>query len=115
PKAEFKALGAGKSIKIDFVSSDWVVNFTDAPSGFYLVLDGTSSGIPISNLTILPSTQPKQVLRFNGDKIGLITPANLYDQNKATTDVAADKLVKIFPTPVEYRETGAAFVLNTGV
>jgi len=115
PKADFKGLSANKSIKIDFVSSDWVVNFTDAPSGFYLVWDGTNNGVAISNLAILPSTQPKQVLRFNGDKIGLITPADLYAQNKNSVDIPAEKLVKIFPTPVAYRETGTSFVLNTGV
>ena len=107
-KRSSKSLGADKSIKIDFVSSDWVVNFTDAPSGFYLVWDGPAAPRSHQQSYHTAFYAPKQVLAIYGDKVGLITPANLYAQNKTTTDLAADKLVKIFPTPVEYRETGAA-------
>ena len=115
PKAGFKTLGRNKSMKIDFVSSDWVVNFTDAPRGFYLVWDNGGAPVAINNFTVLPSTTPKQYLRFAGDKVGLITPTDLYNQNKSTVDLPAEKLVKIFPTPREYKETGGNYQLNATV
>ena len=46
PKGGFKSIGRNKSVKIDFVSSDWVVNFTDAPRGFYLVWDNGGRRFP---------------------------------------------------------------------
>ena len=115
PKTGFKSIGRNKSVKIDFVSSDWVVNFTDAPRGFYLVWDNGGAPVPINNYAVLPSTSPKQYLRFAGDKVGLITPADLYAQNKNTIDLPAEKLIKIFPTPREYKETGGSFQLNANV
>ena len=116
PKADFKGIKAGTSLRVEFVSSDWVVNFTDAPAGIYMVWDSApEKGIAIANYTIKPSTEPKQYLRFPGDKIGLVTPADLYNQNKNTAPVAADKLVKIFPTPVSYREEAGSFILSKDI
>ncbi len=116
PKADFQGIKAGNSLRVEFVSSDWVVNFTDGPAGIYIVWnDAPSKGIPITNYTIKPSTEPKQYLRFPGDKIGLITPAITYDQNKTILPVAPDKLTKVFPTPVTYQENPGAFVLSKDV
>jgi hexosaminidase len=116
PKPDFKGIKAGASLRVEFVSSDWVVNFTDAPAGIYIVWDhAPEKGVVITDYTIKPSTEPKQYLRFPGDKIGLITPAALYDQNKNTLPVAADKLVKIFPTPVSYREERGFFALSKDI
>jgi hexosaminidase len=112
PKPDFKGIKAGASLRVEFVSSDWVVNFTDAPAGIYIVWDSApDKGMVITNYNIKPSTEPKQYLRFPGDKIGLVTPAALYDQNRKTWPVTADKLVKIFPTPVSYREEAGSFAL----
>jgi len=116
PTEKFTGIKAGAALRVEFVSGDWVVNFTDAPSGPYLVWDSSpDKGVSIANYTIKPSTQPKQYLRFPGDKIGLITPQVLYDQNNVITPAKADQLQKVFPTPVTYTPSSGTFVLDANV
>jgi hexosaminidase len=113
PSENFQGLKAGASQRIEFVSSDWVVNFTDAPSGLYVVWNNTPDvGVPVTQYNILPSTAPKQYLRFAGDKVGLITPQILYEQNKKAKDLPEGSLVKVFPSPVEYKESGGSYTLT---
>lgn len=116
PSKDFTGIKPGASLRVEFVSGDWVVNYTDAPAGLYFVFDNNpSKGISVTNYTIKPSTEPKQYLRFPEDKVGLVTPQVLFDQNKNITPVPGDKLTKIFPTPDSYRETGETFVLTADV
>ena len=113
PSANFQPLAAGKSFKVSFVSSDWVVNFTDAPTGFYIVSQGAEKGFSLNNVKAVPSTESKQYLRFSGDKIGLITPQDIYQKNAAIKNIEEAQLPKIFPTPVSYKETNSVFNLST--
>lgn len=116
PTNNFKAILPGTLHQIEFISGSWAVNYTDAPEGFYLVWDKQpDKGVPINNFTVKPSTEPKQYLRFPGDKIGLITPDIIYNRNKAAEDIALEKLPKIFPTPANYQETGKIFLLDAKV
>ncbi|MDH7461453.1 carbohydate-binding domain-containing protein [Chitinophagaceae bacterium 26-R-25] len=109
PSANFQPLTAGKSFKVSFVSSDWVVNFTDAPTGFYIVSQGAEKGYSLNNVKAIPSTEPKQYLRFAGDKIGLITPQDIYQKNAAIKNIEEAQLPKIFPTPVGFLKKPTAF------
>lgn len=113
PATDFPTIQAGQSHRIEMVASDWVVNFTDAPAGLYLVWDVAHEiGLPIIDYTIKPSTEPKQYLRYPGDKIGLITPELIYQQNARLHPVPLDKLPRVFPTPKNYEETFATFLLD---
>ncbi|MFL9484495.1 family 20 glycosylhydrolase [Chitinophagaceae bacterium LWZ2-11] len=112
PKQGFAGIQPGQQFKTEFVSSDWVVNFTDAPAGFYFVNDGENIGVTMADVTVLPSTEPKQYLRFSGDKIGVITAQDIYNQNKNTQDISESQLTKVFPTPISYKETGGVFILT---
>jgi hexosaminidase len=115
PTQDFKGVQPSGKVRIEFVSSDWVVNFTDAPAGFFIVWDGDSKAIALNEVTVLPSTEPKQYLRFPGDKIGLVGPADIFKQNETITDIAANELPKIFPTPKHYRETGDFYTIDASV
>lgn len=116
PTEKFQGIKAGQSLRIEFASSDWVVNFTDAPAGLYLVWSASpDKGTAITNYTVKQSTEPKQYLRFPGDKIGLITPQILFDQNKIITPVSPDQLRKVFPSPVRYTKTEGTFLLDAAV
>lgn len=114
PAQNFQPLASGKSFKVSFVSGDWVVNYTDAPSGFYIVWNGSDKGFSLNAVKPTPSTQPKQYLRFAGDKVGLITAADIYKKNEAIKDIKEEELPKIFPTPVNYKETNGSFILSAG-
>ena len=107
PLASFGDLKPGASVRIEFVDNNNVVNFTDAPEGPYLVWDvQPDKGYAIGGLTITP---------FKPAYKGLITPEVIYNQNKTITDVPEEKLTKVFPTPVSYKETGGVFILKPGV
>jgi len=107
PTAKFTDIKPGDSEKIEFVEEDAVVNVTDNPDGFYLVWDANpAKGYNTGAFNVLP---------FKPKYVGLVTPATVYDQNKSITDIPEEKLTKIFPTPVSYKETGGVFTLNNDV
>ena len=115
PTPDFKGIQPSEKIKIEFVSSDWVVNFTDAPAGFFIVWNIDNKATALNEVTVLPSTEPKQYLRFPGDKIGLVTPGDIYKQNEGITDMSVTDIPKIFPTPVHYKETGEVYSIDANV
>ena len=113
PTASFKGLAANQSVRIEFVAGAWAVSISDAPAGLYLVWDDNpQKGLALTNYTVKPSTEPKQYLRYATDKINLVTPQKVYEQNKSISDINATELVKVFPTPVSYKETGSSFLLE---
>ena len=100
PTSTFTELKPGASARIEFVG-DAVINFTDAPEGFYLVWDAEpAKGYAIGAFSVLP---------FSPKYAGLVTPEVIYNQNKTIADVPEQNLTKVFPTPVTYKETGGLF------
>jgi hexosaminidase len=116
PTNSFKGIGKNDSLKVEFIAANWLINSTDAPQGFYLVWDkAPAQGYAINNIFLKPSTEAKQFLRTPQDKIEAATAQSIYEQNKDIRDIPADSLIKIFPTPENYRQTTARFILNGGV
>jgi hexosaminidase len=113
PTADSKGIKPGDSLRIELVADAWAVNFTDAPDGLYLVWDNDpAKGYAIKNYNIRPSTQPKQYLRFPGDKSPLVTAADIYKQNKNIPDITANKLPLVFPTAEEETAGTGAYILD---
>jgi hexosaminidase len=116
PTPESKGIAPGDSLRIELVAEAWAVNFTDAPDGLFLVWDNDpAKGYAVKNYSIRPSTQPKQYLRFPGDKSPLLTAADIYKQNKNIPDIAAAKLPLVFPTPQEEVAGTGVFSLTADV
>jgi hexosaminidase len=116
PTADNKGIAPGDSLRIELVADAWAVNFTDAPDGLFLVWDNDpAKGYAIKNYSIRPSTQPKQYLRFPGDKSPLLTAADIYKQNKNIPDIAAAKLPLVFPTAQEEVAGTGVYVLKADV
>lgn len=106
PTFAFTGIKPGESTKIDFVSDELIVNFTDAPNGFYLVWDAKpEKGYAIGDPQILP---------FSPSYPGLVTTGVIYNENKIIKDIPEEQLTKVFPTPVSYQETGGFFNLTAG-
>ena len=104
PTNTFTDLKPGASVRIEFVDEDLVVNVTDGPEGFYIVWDNQpDKGYNLGEFTHKD---------FKPNYPGLITPEIIYNQNKNITDVPEEQLTKVFPTPVNYKETGGYFSLN---
>ncbi len=116
PKKDFKALKNGDSVRTEFAAADWVINFTDAPTGFYFLADkNPSNPIVVANVKAIPSTKPEQFSRNPSDQVPVITPDAVFNQNKLVTDIPQEKLPPIFPTPLKYSFTNARFLLSSGV
>lgn len=105
PTGTFSVLKAGQSVRIEYVAEEPVVNITDGPEGFYIVWDQN----PMKGY----ATGPFTISNFKPAYRGLITPEIIYSRNSSITDIPAESLIKVFPTPVSYHETGEHFTLGT--
>lgn len=113
PATDFAGLKPGQSLRVPFVGSDWVINYTDAPQGLFWVLDTQpDKGHTVKDYRIIPATRLKQIQRAPADKYGFTTPADLYQQNNRIQDLPAETLTKIFPAPSYYKEAGGRLALH---
>ncbi|MCO4292771.1 carbohydate-binding domain-containing protein [Solitalea sp. MAHUQ-68] len=116
PTALFKGLKTGQSIELQMLASDWSLNRADAPSGLYLVWDDEpQTGIALANYQVVASTELKQINRAKIDIAPIATPEVVYNRNKVIEDIPANKLIKVFPTPINYSESEGSFVLTSTV
>ncbi|MGI4750101.1 MAG: family 20 glycosylhydrolase [Janthinobacterium lividum] len=116
PEKGFKTLKNGESFRTEIISADWVINKTDAPSGFYWINDqNPNQQISINNITLIPSTKPEQFLRDPTDLVPAITPEIVFNQNKNLVNVSAESLPPVFPTPVSYQYKTGQFLLDGNV
>jgi hexosaminidase len=107
PAAGFAGIAPNQSVRVEYVCGDDALNVTDAPGGPYLVWDDQpTTGISIANYTVTP---------IKDTSAGAITPARLYNQNWYTHDIPASELPGIFPTPIQYKETGGEWTLTAAV
>ncbi len=106
PGPAFKPVPPGQSTTMAFLSGK-IRSATDYAAGFYLVFDRKpAQAFPIS-LTIDPAGQFEPADRRVAERI--------FDQNALIHPIAVDKLMKVFPTPVSYQETGQSFLLDKQV
>jgi hexosaminidase len=113
PAAQFKGLKTNDTVRIEYSGGAWVVSISDAPAGIYLVWDDApQKGLLLSNYIIKKPTEAKQHQRYEGDKFAMLTPQMIFERNKNIKDIPVDSLVKVFPTPSSYKETGGVFTLN---
>lgn len=116
PEKDFKTLKSGESFRTEIISADWVINKTDAPAGFYWIDDARpNQQIPISNIVLIPSTKPAQLMRDPTDLVPASTPEMVFSQNKNIVNIAAESLPPIFPTPVSYQYKTGKFLLDGNV
>jgi len=103
PGTKFRAIAPGDSVTVD-IGYRRVRNRTDFPVGFYVVFDKKpATAFPVA-LTV--------DLKGHFAKTDQQLAERIYEQNQAIQPVPADKLTKVFPTPVSYRETGQSFTLT---
>ena len=113
PTAVFKGLAPKDSLVVTYVAGAWAVNITDAPGGLYIVWDQEpDKGISLTNYTVKPTTQRKQFLRYDDDKVENVTPQMIYTQNVSIVDMPTASLPKVFPTPITYTEGNGSFILD---
>lgn len=113
PKAGFKGIAPGDSLKINIVSVAWVTGITDGPEGPYLVWDHQAAkGYAVTDYVVVPSATDKQLRRTAADRHPQTTAEEIYRRNALVRNVPLEQLPKIFPTPAGYEEKPGAFVLD---
>ena len=106
PGSKFKDVEPGKTAKVE-LSGRSIRNFSDFPRGFYLVMDNNpKKGLPVS-----VEINPGKHFRKSEQALA----ARIYKENEAVQNIPAEKLTKIFPTPVSYQEKGEQFILDREV
>jgi hexosaminidase len=113
PLPGFKGIAPGDSLKVNIISGAWVTAITDGPEGPYIVWDRQpGKGYALTDFTVVPPTQAKQLRRTAADDHPQTTAAEIYARNALVQDVPLEQLPKIFPTPAAYEESPGAFVLD---
>ena len=102
PGSKFGNLQPGETRKVE-VSHDPLRNISEFPQGFYLTFDNNpAKGFPVQ-VDIKP---------FNSLKNDLIVANRVYQQNARIENLAPEKLIKVFPTPVTYNLKNQKFILD---
>lgn len=104
PGPRFHVVAPRQSATIDLVAGD-IRNMTDFPAGFYLVFDkNRAQSFPV-DVTINTGQHFAKSDKALAERI--------FDQNEKIKPIPGEKLTKVFPTPVSYRETSSSFLLDT--
>ena len=113
PAVGFGGLRPNDTLRVEFAGGAWVVSISDVPAGIYIVWDDApGNGALLPNYAVIKPTQPKQHQRYEGDKLAMLTPEMVFERNKNIADIPVDSLVKVFPSPAFYKETGGVFLMN---
>ncbi len=102
-----KDLNPGDSISITFVSDGFVLNYTSAPIGFYLVWDNEpTKGLSLSNYKMFP---------IQDTSVHFLTPEDTYRKNITIRDIPLENLPLVFPCPVKEIKGNGEFLLDAKV
>lgn len=106
PQKEFPVLQPGGSYTIQYEGAGRAFSKSDAPQGFYLVMDDApEKGWPITKLSV--NANPQTLTSENH-----LTPEAIYLKNETWATAAPAGVPKIFPEPVVYREGTDFFELD---
>lgn len=94
PLPSFVPLGPGEQRTIAFLADNWAILKTDAPAGFHLGFDGSSTAVAVPATISIDASDPKQTTRFSGDVMPVETAALRHAENPAPQALSlADKLL----------------------
>ena len=113
PTASFKGLKPGESVQMEGIGGAWAFNISDAPAGYYLVWDNAPQ--KAHAITKTTATPPADINKFkrSPDQVNdQVTPEMVFDQNKNITNIPEDKLPRVFPTPVSFKQGEGFFTIN---
>ena len=113
PRADFKGLKPGESIRVEGIGDAWAFNISDAPSGYYWVWDqDPKTAHAIVNTSAKP---PADINKFKlrPDQVNdQINPEMVFEQNKNIKELPSASIPKILPTPVLFEAKEGQFMLN---
>ena len=108
-------IAPGDSRRISLEGSPWAINISDAPSGFYIVMndDRGQPGKPVSlPIHLEPFPEASKLHRGAADLVPIQTAASRYIENESLTKLPPAQLVKVVPTPVKIEPAPGRSVLD---
>ena len=116
PALDFKPVGPGDHRAISIEGSPWAINISDAPSGFYIVLqekgEPPSNAIPVP-LHVKPFPAATKLKRGPADVVPVVNAESRFVENELLTKLPMSELIKIVPTPEEIKSIPGRVVLNS--
>ncbi|WP_345026521.1 family 20 glycosylhydrolase [Ravibacter arvi] len=111
-------LAPGDSIEIRYWGTEGVIKETDAPLGPYFVFYNTKGEelqtVQVEDYRIEPFTSREQLLRDSTDRLEAHSPGKIFRQNAWMSEVPADQIRKIIPSPVSFQPLKGKFELKNG-
>jgi hexosaminidase len=118
PTEKFPVLNRGQSVSIAFVSSNWAINYTDAPAGGYFVYTAEDGAPlppqPVKEIEVKPFIHERQTRRNANDRMPVSTPQLRYKENQTLQKSAKENLPGIVPSPVRMEARDGSLVLTAG-
>ncbi|MYN47699.1 family 20 glycosylhydrolase [Pseudoduganella sp. FT93W] len=113
PAAGFAGLLPGQTLEIEYWSAGWAISVTDAPLGFYLVLQDAQGGQQVRALgdaQIAPFLTPAQQQRGPEDRLPASTAATRYAAACGLPE--AEALHGLTPAPQSWRSAAGRLTLG---
>ena len=114
PTELFPDLKPGESISFPLIGTHYGLNFTDAITGCYFVIQkgmGKEILLPSAPTKVLPFPKD-ELFRSSSDKLPVQTAAIRYAENKNIHKLASSQLLPVFPTPKEIKLKGDVFEVS---
>jgi hexosaminidase len=97
----------GASFEIAYQARYWAISRTDAPLGFYLVMQA-GEAIDLGDPHIAPFTRPEQLRRIPADLVPPMDAARRFAVNDTLTLLAPGAVGRIVPQPLSASFTGSS-------
>lgn len=117
PTEDFAPVPPDRERTITFEASGYAIKEIDAPSGFYLVDtdDPDASPTVVSEVEVAPFTRPEQTKRIPTEPLEVPTPPRRYQANQAVTEIGADSIGRVVPTPASVVPHAGSLSLSSDV
>ncbi len=110
PRSDFAGLEPGQSVELHCTTSAPVLNYSEGPAGFYLVMAGGTPEVVPASAGPIPVEQWR---RGPDDQLPPATPAHRYRRDESLTVLPAPELPPIIPTPVAAQLRPGSWTLNS--
>lgn len=116
PRQDFEPFRPGTTRAFQFETDFALIKETDAPSGFFLVLDDEirqrRSVVSLGEPSIDPNSLPKNLARSRDDRVAVPTLQSRYLENLEIESAEAAEARGIVPTPVSFQQSPGEITIN---
>ena len=116
PTDSFSPLAPGETFTFEYRGVRPINKPSWGPDGPYIVFENEQGDEEppeiIRHVTVDPFTRPEQISRGASDQTPVPTPAYVHGENRKLSLLPANRVGKVTPTPVSYRQSSGRIALN---